>query len=128
MTKKNKKILIIEDDKILADMYIVKFKKEGFDIVGTQNGAEGLELAKKEKPDMILLDVILPQIDGFSLLAKFKKSKDLKHIPIILLTNLGQQGDIEKGEKLGATGYLTKSNTTPSSVIEKVKQIMDEQL
>lgn len=119
-----KKILIIEDDKILADMYAVKFKKEGFDIIETQNGFEGVELAQKEKPDLILLDIILPQMDGFSILTSFKSNDELKNIPVILLTNLGQEGDIQKGKSLGAVDYLTKSNTTPAEVIAKVKEIL----
>lgn len=126
MDKKKKKILIIEDDKILADMYAVKFNKEGYEVVETQNGIEGLNLAKTINPDVVLLDVILPEMDGFSILTELKKDITAKKIPVILLTNLGQQGDIEKGKSLGATDYLTKSNTTPSEVIERIKNIIDK--
>ncbi len=126
MVKKKKKILIIEDDKILADMYAVKFDKVGYEVVETQNGIEGLNLAKTINPDVVLLDVILPEMDGFSILIELKKEKNTKKLPVILLTNLGQQGDIEKGKLLGATDYLTKSNTTPAEVIERVKKILDK--
>lgn len=121
---KSKKVLIIEDDKILADMYTVKLKKEGYDVIETQSGLEGLNLAREEHPDAILLDVILPQMDGFSILADLKKDASFKATPIILLTNLGQQGDIQKGKDLGAADYLTKSNTTPAEVIERVKKAL----
>lgn len=126
MVKKTKKILIIEDDKILADMYAVKFQKEGYTVLETQSGLEGLNMAKTEIPDIILLDIILPEIDGFSILIEIKKISELDNVPIILLTNLGQQGDIKKGKELGATDYLTKSNTTPSEVIEKVKKALGD--
>ncbi len=126
MTPKKKKILIIEDDKILDDIYAIKFEKEGYDIVETQSGIEGLNLAKTINPDVLLLDVILPEMDGFSILIELKKEKNIKKFPVILLTNLGQQGDIEKGKSLGATDYLTKSNTTPAEVIERVKKILDK--
>lgn len=123
---KKKTILIIEDDKILADMYAVKFRREGYDVLSTQSGLDGYNMAKKEKPGVILLDVILPEMDGFTILTDLRKEEGLKNIPIILLTNLGQQGDIEKGIALGATNYLTKSNTTPTEVIEKVKKIIEK--
>lgn len=118
-----KKILIIEDDKILADMYAIKFRKEGYDVLETQNGLTGLEMAKKEKPDVILLDVILPAMDGFSILAEIRKTEGIESTPVILLTNLGQPGDLEKGRILGASDYLTKSNTTPAEVIKRVKEL-----
>lgn len=126
MVKKKKKILIIEDDKILADMYAVKFEKEGYEVVETQSGTEGLNLAKTINPDVVLLDVILPEMDGFAILIELKKEKNTKKIPIILLTNLGQQVDIKKGKSLGATDYLTKSNITPSEVIQRIKKITNK--
>lgn len=123
---KKKTILIIEDDKILADMYAVKFRREGYDVFSTQSGLDGYNMAKKEKPGVILLDVILPEMDGFTILTDLRKEKGLENTPIILLTNLGQQGDIYKGVALGATDYLTKSNITPVEVIEKVKKIIEK--
>ncbi|MFH0856313.1 MAG: response regulator [bacterium] len=119
-----KKILIIEDDKILADMYAIKFEKEGYDVIETQSGIAGLDMAKKEKPNVILLDVILPEMDGFTILEEIKKTAGMEKIPIVLLTNLGQQGDVEKGKALGAAAYLTKSNTTPADVIKRVKELI----
>ncbi|MFH0854218.1 MAG: response regulator [bacterium] len=123
---KNKKILIIEDDKILADMYAVKFRRDGYEVLTTQNGLEGYNLAIAEKPGIILLDVILPEMDGFSILTDIKKDKNLKNTAVILLTNLGQRGDIDKGISLGATDYLTKSNITPAEVIERIKTIVEK--
>ncbi|MFC1612790.1 response regulator transcription factor [Patescibacteria group bacterium] len=125
MTEKRKKILIIEDDQILADMYGLKFKKDGYEVLITENGADGLNLAKTKKPTVILLDIILPQLDGFSILAELKKNATTKKIPVILLTNLGQGGDLEKGKNLGADGYLTKANTTPDEIMKQIKNILE---
>lgn len=116
------KILLIEDEEMLANMYEVKFKKEGFDLVKALDGATGLEKAKTEKPNFILLDIIMPKMDGFSVLKSLKEEESTKNIPVILLTNLGQDEDIQKGNELGAVGYLVKANITPSEVVEEVKK------
>ena len=81
-------------------------------------------MAKKENPDVILLDIILPQMDGFSVLKKLKSDSATKNFPVILLTNLGQDGDVKKGLELGAIDYLIKANYTPSQVVEKVKSLL----
>lgn len=119
-----KKILLIEDEEMLANMYQVKFQNDGFQLVKAANGEEGLTLADKEKPDMILLDVIMPKMDGFTVLKRLKENEGTKNIPVLLLTNLGQDEDIKKGNELGAVGYLVKANITPSEVVAKVKETM----
>ncbi len=124
-TKKfNKKILLIEDDKMLADMYITKFSKEGMEVIRAEDGAKGLELAKKEKPDMILLDIIMPKLDGFAVLRELKKDPQAGSTHILLLTNLGQSEDVEKGKELGADDYFIKANHTPAEIVEKVKYLL----
>jgi DNA-binding response OmpR family regulator len=115
------KILLIEDEEMLANMYEVKFKNEGFDIVKALDGAEGLEKAKTIKPDFILLDIIMPKMDGFSVLKALKEDDVTKDVPVMLLTNLGQDEDIERGKVLGSVGYLVKANITPSEVVDAVK-------
>lgn len=120
--KKKKKILIIEDDEAISSMYKTKLEADGFLILTAFNGANGFELAKKEKPDIIMLDVILPQLDGFSVLEKLKNNDKIKKIPVVMLTNLSTEEDIAKGEKLGAIDYLVKASLTPAQVSNKIQK------
>lgn len=122
MAKKKSKILLIEDDEALLEMYKIKFQAEGLEVIVSSNGAEAFSVAKIEKPAIILLDIILPGMDGFAILENIKRDSDTKNIPVILLSNLGQDSDIEKGKKLGASDYLVKANFTPTQVLEKIKK------
>lgn len=124
MPNKKKKILVVEDDAMISSMYKTKFESDGFNVFIADNGAAGLSLAKKEKPDIIMLDVILPQLDGFSMLEQLKLDKAVKHIPVIMLTNLGTEEDKKKGEKLGALDYFVKASLTPGQVSDKIKKIL----
>ena len=118
------KVLLVEDDKMIIDMYTLKFTQEGFDVVTAENGKDAVALALKESPDIVLLDIILPQMDGFTVLKELKSADNTKETPVILLTNLGQDGDVKKGLELGATDYLIKANYTPSQVVDKVKSVL----
>ncbi len=123
--KENKiKILIVEDDPFLLGMYSTKFEMEGFDIVTAENGVAGYETAVSEKPDLILLDVLLPEKDGFDVLRDLKKNVATREIPTVMLTNLSQKDDFEQGLGLGARDYLVKAHHLPSEVVSKVKQIL----
>ena len=117
-------ILLVEDDQILIRMYTRKFEKEGFKVLSALDGAAGLDTLQKAspKPNIILLDIMLPQMNGFELLEKVKADAATRDIPVILLTNLGGgTDDREKGKKLGAVDYLVKSEMTPAGIVEKVK-------
>jgi DNA-binding response OmpR family regulator len=118
------KVLLVEDDKMIIDMYTLKFSQEGYDIMQAENGKDGLDLAKSQLPAIILLDIILPQMDGFTVLKELKADPNTKDIPVVLLTNLGQDGDVKKGLELGANDYLIKANYTPSQVVDKVKSVL----
>lgn len=118
------KILIIEDEEVLVNMYESKFISENYLVFKANNGEDGYLLAQKEKPDIILLDVILPKMDGFMVLSKIKEDQAIKDIPVVLLTNLGQDEDITKGKKMGAIDYLVKANLTPSEVVDKIKEVL----
>ena len=118
------KVLLIEDDEMLLDMYNLKFLESGFDILKASNGLDGYEAAVKNRPDIILLDIILPQMDGFAVMEKLKQNKDTEKIPVFFLTNLKQEEDVERGKKLGAVGYLVKATLTPTQILEKVKQFL----
>lgn len=121
MSNEKVKILLIEDEEMLANMYEAKFKNEGFNIEKALDGEEGLNKAKEILPDFILLDIIMPKMDGFAVLKALKEDDSTKNIPVILLTNLGQEEDMHRGDELGVVGYLVKANTTPSEVVETVK-------
>ena len=116
-----KKILIIEDDKFLRELIVRKLNEEDFEVSEAVDGEEGIKKIIEEKPDLILLDLILPGIDGFEVLARMKKESVLSSIPVIILSNLGQKDDVEKGLKMGAIGYLIKAHFTPGEIIEKIK-------
>ena len=124
MVEIKKTILIIEDDKFLRHLMSQKLLKEGFDISEASDGEQGLRKIKEEKPGLILLDLILPGIDGFAVLAEIKEDPILAEIPVIILSNLGQKEDIEKGLKLGAIDYLIKAHFTPGEIIEKIKKAL----
>lgn len=115
---------LVEDDPMLSEMYKVKFEKEGFIVKPAQDGAEGLELVKKEKLDILLLDIIMPRMDGFQVLQELRASGET--LPVILLTNLGQEEDIQKGRELGATDYFVKSNFTPDAIVQKVRNALKQ--
>lgn len=124
MSNKKTKILLVEDDNTLTEMYTIKFQEAGHEVIVAKNGTEGLELAKKHDPDIILLDIILPEMDGFAVLKDLKSESKTKKTPVILLSNLGQEADIEKGKKLGAADYMVKANFTPAQVLDKVTAIL----
>jgi DNA-binding response OmpR family regulator len=119
-----KKILIVEDDPILQKTISNFLSLEGFEMVTASNGEEGISVAKKENPDLILLDVILPKKDGFEVIEALKADEGTKKIPIILLTNLGSLNDVEKALKLGATNYLVKADYKMEEVAKKVKEVL----
>lgn len=119
-----KKILIIEDDKFLRELIVKKLTKENYDVSEAMDGEEGVKKAKEEKPDLILLDLILPGIDGFEVLARIKEDPALTPAPVIILSNLGQKEDVERGLELGAVDYLIKAHFTPGEIIEKIRAIL----
>lgn len=117
------KVLIVEDDQFLRDLCVQKLQREGFRVLEAIDGSEGLKLVESERPDAVLLDIILPGIDGFDVLRKIREHKEqaVAKTPVILLSNLGQESDVKKGMKLGANDYLIKANFTIDEIIEKVK-------
>jgi len=119
-----KEILIIEDDKFLRELISQKLTKEGYPISEAIDGEEGIKKIKEEKPGLVLLDLILPGIDGFEVLSQMKEDPSVSSIPVIILSNLGQKEDMEKGLKLGAADYLIKAHFTPGEIIEKIKAVL----
>lgn len=119
-----KKILLIEDDLFLSNMYKTKLELEGFNVIVARDGESGYRQAEETKPDLILLDIILPKKDGFEVLRELKENAAVKEIPVILLSNLGQRSDIDRGLNLGAADYLVKAHFMPSEVTAKIRQIL----
>ncbi len=124
MSKAATKVLLVEDDSFISQMYQTKLSMQGFVVVAAMDGEEGLQLAKKELPDIILLDIMLPKLDGWQVLEALKIEESTKDIPVILLTNLGAQEDIERGLELGAVDYMIKAHFIPSEVIEKINTLV----
>ena len=120
------KILVVEDDKFLRELITQKLSREGYDVVGAVDGEEGVVKAKKDQPNLILLDLILPGIDGFEVLSQIKKDPETSEIPVVILSNLGQKEDVDKGKSLGAIDFLIKAHFTPSEIIEKIEEILKE--
>ncbi len=119
--EKSRKILLAEDDKFISRAYKDGMERAGFEIIIALDGAEAIKKIKSENPDLILLDLIMPEKNGFEVLEEIKMDDELKNIPVVILSNLGQDSDIEKGKALGAADYLIKSNLSMKEVIEKVK-------
>lgn len=122
---KKTKVLVIEDERMLTEMYATKFVMEGFEVEKAFDGADGLAKARTADADVILLDIIMPRLDGFAVLKEIKKDEKLKHTPVLLLTNLGQDDDVKKGKELGADDYFVKSNHTPADVVAKAKELLN---
>lgn len=123
---KQYKVLIIEDDKFLRDLMSHKISKEGFETIEAVDGEEGLKTALEKLPHVILLDLILPGMDGFEVLQRIRQDSKIGKTPVMILSNLGQKDDIEKGNQLGATDYLVKAHNTPGEIVEKVKAIISK--
>lgn len=119
------KILLCEDDTLLSNMYAMKFRKDGYEVVTAFNGEDGLAKVATEKPDLVLLDIMMPKMNGLQVLEKAKATSALKGIPVIMLTNLARgDEDVNKGLELGAVAYLVKSKVSPTEVVEKVKEVL----
>ena len=122
--EKSASILLIEDESAIADMYAFKFRKAGYAVTVARDGAEGLRRAQEILPDLILLDILMPRMDGLSVLQSLKAKGETRDIPVVLLTNLGQEEDIERGLAAGALDYLIKANYTPAEILAKIKKII----
>ena len=123
--KKEQTVLIVDDDKFLLDMYAVKFKESGFNVVSSLGSMDAIEeLEGGLEPSVVLLDLVMPAMDGFELLQKAKNEKLAEKAKFIVLSNLGQDSDIEKGKQCGADGYIVKASATPSEVVQYVIDIL----
>ena len=122
--KSGKNILLIEDDPFLLDIYTTKLAKSGFRVETAIDGQIGLEKLKEKKFDLLILDIVLPHIDGWQILKEIKKNKKLEDLKIFIFSNLGQKEEVEKGFKMGATKYFIKAHFIPSEIVKEVKEVL----
>lgn len=120
----SKKIVIIEDDNILHNTLKKFLSNKGYEVKGAINGKDGVELVKKENPDLVLLDIVLPKKDGFGVIKDLKAGESTKNIPIVLLTNLGNIDDVQKALDLGATTYLIKADYKLEEIAQKIEETL----
>ena len=129
MEGEKKKILIVDDDSFLLDMYALKFSQNNFEVYTASNGVHALEKLKGGlSPDVMLIDIIMPEMDGFEVLSQINQQQLCLNCLRIVLSNKSQQSDIEKGKELGVAGYIVKANSTPTEVIDQVKQILEAKI
>ncbi len=123
--KMSKKILLVEDEPFLSGMYQTKLKLEGFDVVAVLDGEQALEKIKGGKFDLVLLDIMMPKLNGFEVLKSIRKEKGvISKVPVLMLTNLGQKSDVEQGLLLGANDYIVKASFTPAEVVQKINKFV----
>ena len=120
------KIMLVEDDIALRDIYTSRFEAEGYEVAVASDGEQALTVAVKEKPDLILLDIMMPKISGFDVLDILRNTPETKTTKIIVMSALSQTADIDKGKTLGADEYLVKSQVTLSEVVAKVKEVLQK--
>lgn len=126
MSPQNQKkvILIIEDDVFLLKTYQVTFRKEGIEVMVATNGNDALSMLEKDPPSAVLLDLMLPGVSGFDVLAAIRKNEKWKKVPVLIMSNLGQSQDIERGMSLGANEYIIKADVKIFDVVERVKKYL----
>jgi len=120
-----KSILLIEDDPFLIDIYSKKFKASGLNVRVAENGSKVFQLLEEEIPDIIILDIVLPQMDGWSILKKIRANKDWSKCQVVIFSNLSQKEEVEKGLSLGANRYMIKSQHTPLEIAQEIEKMLD---
>lgn len=122
----SKKILLVEDDRFIMRAYSDGLERAGYEVLTAMNGQEVLGVAKAEVPDLILLDLIMPGLNGFEVLEELKADEQLSDTKIVIVSNLGQDSDVKKAKDLGAVDYLVKSDTSMGEVVDKAKELLGE--
>lgn len=119
---KPKKILLIEDEELIITLLRRKLEKEGYQVAVARDGVEGMEKMKEDKPDLILLDIVMPRMGGFEVMEETRKEKELRTIPIIIISNSGQPVELDRAKRMGARDWLVKTEFDPKEVLTKVKK------
>ena len=119
-------ILLVEDSKVVQQMYRNKLTFEQFNVLTADNGMDAIKILSKEKPDIILLDLMMPVMDGYKVLQVIKTDPKLAHIPVLVFSAKGQPEEVEKALNLGAAGYIVKATTKPNDVVEQIRKVIDQ--
>jgi DNA-binding response OmpR family regulator len=118
------KILIVDDDDIIRETYLQVFREHGFDPIGAKDGVEGIDLATKEKFDVILTGIIMPRMDGFQLISALRENMDTKDIPVAIISHLGREEDRRRSKELGIDNFIVQGTMTPREVVDKLKSVI----
>ena len=118
------KILIIEDDRFITKMYQTKLSLDGYTVETAENGAQGVEKIKSFSPDLVLLDIIMPEMDGFGVLEAIRDDDTINSTPVVVMSNLAQEDHLKRAKALGAKDYIVKSQLTPMDVVKKIKEVL----
>ncbi len=121
-----KKILVVEDDDFIRDMYYQELTRAGFFVSAAPNGEEGVKLLQQNTFDLVLLDILMPGMNGLEVLKQIKENPQTQNLKVVLLTNLGQEITIKEGFKMGAIGYLLKASYNPDQIVQEVKNFIDQ--
>jgi len=119
-----KNILLVEDELLLSNILKSRLEKEGFKVFQARDGEMALKFLRETKPDIILLDIILPKISGFEILEELQKNPELQSAPVAIISNLGQESDIQKGRSLGAINYFVKAQVTIDELVGKIRKML----
>ena len=120
-----KRILLVEDDDALANVYLIRLQAENFDVLRVANGEEALATALKYRPDLVLLDVMMPKVSGFDVLDILRNTPETSNVKVVMLTALGQESDIERAKALGVNDYLVKSQVVIADVVERIRHQLE---
>lgn len=120
------KILFVEDDPLIVKIYTTRLTADGYTVLSAENGEDGLKLAEQEIPDLVVLDIMMPKIDGFGVLEKLRQNQKMQSTPILIYSNLAQEGEIERAKQMGATEFIVKANLSPIEMVEKIKKYVNQ--
>jgi DNA-binding response OmpR family regulator len=119
------KILFIEDDPLINKIYSTRLKTDGYEVFTAENGEEGLKMAEDNNPDIIILDIMMPRVDGFAVLEKLRNDERFKLKPIIMYSNLNNEDEIKRAKQMGVTEFVIKANLSPTQMVTKIKQYIE---
>lgn len=118
------KILIIEDDPLIIKIYTTRLTSDGYQVLSAENGEDGLKIAEQEIPDLVVLDIMMPRVDGFGVLERLRAHPKMQHTPILVYSNLAQEEEVARAMRLGATEFIVKANLSPTEMVKKIKQYL----
>lgn len=118
------KILLVEDDPLILKIFTTRLNADGYQVLTAENGQDGLDKAFAEKPDVIVLDIMMPKVDGFGVLEKLRSTAPTQQIPILVYSNLWQEEEVARAKQMGATEFIVKANISPTEMVNKIKQYL----